>query len=488
MVSSADSEDDHETTNYPSSLSRDDINVNANIDSRSFSFASNSNSNSNSFLASASASASISISTARGRGRSLDFGLNRSLRHLDTRYVEDSENENENEASLDRKHNGEQEYNTYNNNHNHSNPSSGHNEHPNHNNHNYNPNRKNSFHSDNNIHHSESSSNDNENDNDNDSNNDSNNSGYLSRTEPFDDASWSLATGSQDESRTTAATNAAATVASHYAYDGDNASVNENDSDDPRLALFHLLDLHCSVYPSDDEDNDAPPKVARNDWEPIREWLEAMMTTTTTMSSGREQDGDLDDLDEIENVIVADDPHKETKDRLLRAAVLEARGRSGQTVLHVACERSVPIDVLELLLSVVEPTSSVSGENANLNVNVNINDNINNSGKSSLALCSTIDGWLPLHYACNYPNEHAVVERLAEAFPEAKTHADLKGRTPLHFAMREENMNRPEVVALLACAAGIADDNGILVSPSCEIENGQHYSWYIVWPLIKSVE
>jgi ankyrin repeat protein len=51
-----------------------------------------------------------------------------------------------------------------------------------------------------------------------------------------------------------------------------------------------------------------------------------------------------------------------------------------------------------------------------------------------------------------------------EAYPESKNIQDLKGRTPLHFSMREENMNRPEVVALLSSASGIADDNGILVS------------------------
>ena len=431
MASSADSKDDHESiNNYPSSLSPDLNNA------RSFSFASNSNSNGNSVSPSISTLISTSTSNARGRGRNLDFGLNQSLRNLDTRYVEqDSEtkvqrienHENSSEATIfDRNHTAaeQQDYNAYNNNF--------------------------SFRSVNSIPHSGRSS----------CSSNSNNSGYLSRTEPFDDASWSLAAGSQDESRAASAATTSATVsaiaAPQYASDGDNTYDNENDndndndhnaSDDPRLALFRLLDLYCSVYPSDDEDNDAPPKIAGNNWEPIREWLEAMTTTTTiTITMSPEEttpDGDRDDLDEIK--IEADDPHKEIRKRLLHAAVLEARGRSGQTILHIACERSVPIDVLELLLSVIEPNS------------------VGNKS-SSLALCSTIDGWLPLHYACNYPNEYAVVERLAEAFPEAKTHADLKGRTPLHFAMREENMNRPEVVALLACAAGIADDNGILVS------------------------
>ena len=141
-----------------------------------------------------------------------------------------------------------------------------------------------------------------------------------------------------------------------------------------------------------------------------------------------------------------DDDDDDEKSMILRAAVLEARERSGQTVLHVACERSVPIDIVEILLSIVDKYK------------------YKYDIEYDIVRCSTIDGWLPLHYACNYPNNYEVVRRLVEAYPESKNRQDLKGRTPLHFSMREENMNRPEVVALLSSASGIADDNGILVS------------------------
>ena len=348
--------------------------------------------------------------------RSLDFGLNRSLRCLDTRYVQESDQENENGMI------GESGYDFH---------QQGHNQRG--------------------------------------AIDDSSRSGYLSRTnDPLDDISyWSGATSSRwQEEHGSVAAGALST------YDEEDSETNEsgynNASDDPRSAFFRLLDIHCSVHSSKSENKATMvydyetgdyeysnhSKVVGNDWEPIREWLQAMMTPFgkphNIYNEGESQQNPSDELiDDLEE----HDPHKEARDNLLRVAVLEARGRSGETVLHIACERSVPLDVLELLLSIeVSP---------NENEPRNKKDSVS-SGKS-LATCATIDGWLPLHYACNYPNEYAVVERLVETFPEAKTHSDLKGRTPLHFAMREENMNRPQVVALLACAAGIADDNGILV-------------------------
>ncbi|VEU40414.1 unnamed protein product [Pseudo-nitzschia multistriata] len=215
--------------------------------------------------------------------------------------------------------------------------------------------------------------------------------------------------------------------------------------DDPRFRLFSLLDLHC---PSTAYDGDAGH--SGNDWEPIREWFRGLLPGDggtpggSTAAAGSEND------------------------RILRAAVLEGRGRSGQTVLHVACERSVPPDVLEAILSVAERAVAEDEDRARREQRRGSGSTEGGRSRSTNPLrrhpatCPTLESWLPLHYACNYPNDYAVVRRLVEAYPAAKTHADLKGRTPLHFAMREENMNRPQVVALLSSAAGIADDNGIL--------------------------
>lgn len=75
-------------------------------------------------------------------------------------------------------------------------------------------------------------------------------------------------------------------------------------------------------------------------------------------------------------------------------------------------------------------------------------------------------GWLPIHYACAYGADTAVIQALADAFPESKTTVDSKGRTPLHFALGTSNSNSPAVVVLLSStgAASYPDDNGMLVS------------------------
>lgn len=342
--------------------------------------------------------------------RSLDFGLNRSLRCLDTRYVQESDHESENGV------NNESGYDFYHQGHN----------------------RRGTI-------------------------DDSSRSGYLSRTnDPLDDMSyWSGAASLRWHEEH--GSFAAAAVSSNYDEEDESETTGygySNSSDDPRSVFFHLLDRHCSIYPNGGKDKatavydyesgdyEYKNRGKSNDWEPIREWLQAMMTPFgKPRNIDNEEESEENPTHELIDDLEEHDPHKEARDKILRAAVLDARGRSGETVLHIACERSVPFDVLQLLLSVEVPPSKKDGFHS----------------AKSLATCATIDGWLPLHYACNYPNEFAVVERLVEIFPDAKTHADLKGRTPLHFAMREENMNRPQVVALLACAAGIADDNGILV-------------------------
>ena len=202
----------------------------------------------------------------------------------------------------------------------------------------------------------------------------------------------------------------------------------EENEEDPYV-LFRLMDHYCSV-------NETTTRT--KNWAPIRAWLHAMLLLPPEDSA--------ETMEEDPATTATTNIHAP----LLRAAVLAARGRSGQTVLHAACERSVPLDILDLLLTIGEHYGT---------------DPVPPGGTVFVPLpdCTTVDGWLPLHYACNYSNHAAVVRRLVEVSPASKMQQDLKGRTPLHFLMREENMNRPAVVALFRSAAGIADDNGILV-------------------------
>jgi len=215
-----------------------------------------------------------------------------------------------------------------------------------------------------------------------------------------------------------------------------------------------LIERHCSVKAYDTEtatttkggvtvaSTAVTSKNDNNNWEPIRDWLQMRMPSKKKKDRG-DDDDDGDDEDSNDND--DDDDDNDENGMILRAAVLEARGRSGQTVLHVACERSVPIDIVEALLSIIDRYKN----NMNTSTSTSTSTTNTNIVEYDLPRCTTIDGWLPLHYACNYQNDYDVVRRLVEAYPESKNIQDLKGRTTLHFSMREENMNRPEVVAYI---------------------------------------
>ena len=122
-------------------------------------------------------------------------------------------------------------------------------------------------------------------------------------------------------------------------------------------------------------------------------------------------------------------------------AAAEQRGESSMTALHFACHNQPPLDVVNVFLSIAIET-------------VQWPDTF---------------GWLPIHYACACGAETEVVRALADAFPDSKTTVDRRGRTPLHFALGNQNPDRPaspDVVHILSStgAASYADDNGMLVS------------------------
>lgn len=116
-------------------------------------------------------------------------------------------------------------------------------------------------------------------------------------------------------------------------------------------------------------------------------------------------------------------------------------GDSNMTALHFACRNGAMIDIIEAILSVAIET--VQWPDA--------------------------FGWLPIHYACACGADTAVIKKLAEEFPASKTTVDRRGRTPLHFALGNQNpdqMATPQVVAILSStgAASVADEHGMLVS------------------------
>eukprot|EP00980_Cylindrotheca_fusiformis_P012894 scaffold3211_cov120-Cylindrotheca_fusiformis.AAC.2 len=129
--------------------------------------------------------------------------------------------------------------------------------------------------------------------------------------------------------------------------------------------------------------------------------------------------------------------HTHTPEEVREAA--EQRDDVGKTALHFACQHAPPIDIIDTFLNV---------------------------GGDIIQWPDSF-GWLPIHYACAYDAEPAVIKSLAEAFPESKTTADRKGRTPLHFflgTLGTQSTNSPDVVVLLSNtgAASYKTDEGLL--------------------------
>lgn len=119
----------------------------------------------------------------------------------------------------------------------------------------------------------------------------------------------------------------------------------------------------------------------------------------------------------------------------------DQRGESSMTALHFSCRNQPPTDVINVLLSIAIET----------------------------AQWPDTFGWLAIHYACACGADTAVIKALADAYPESKTTVDRRGRTPLHFALGNQNPDQlaaPAVVAILSSsgAASYADDHGMLVS------------------------
>mmetsp|Transcript_32659 Transcript_32659/g.75145 ORF Transcript_32659/g.75145 Transcript_32659/m.75145 type:complete len:816 (-) Transcript_32659:1052-3499(-) len=117
----------------------------------------------------------------------------------------------------------------------------------------------------------------------------------------------------------------------------------------------------------------------------------------------------------------------------------EQRGESSMTAMHFACRNRPPLDIIDVFLSIAIET----------------------------AQWPDTFGWLPIHYACACSADTEVIKALAEAFPDSKTTVDRRGRTPLHFALGNQNPDRlapPAVIAILSStgAASYADDNGML--------------------------
>jgi ankyrin repeat protein len=77
---------------------------------------------------------------------------------------------------------------------------------------------------------------------------------------------------------------------------------------------------------------------------------------------------------------------------------------------------------------------------------------------------------LPLHYACIFPVSVEVIDALVQLYPESLVKQNVKGATPLHFAVTNSNATVDFVdfvnQVCVERAASAADDKGMLTTLS----------------------
>ena len=186
--------------------------------------------------------------------------------------------------------------------------------------------------------------------------------------------------------------------ADNIEYQGNNDEMMNPAADDPQLPPHEIKDLFEACLNARERNDEAG-------WENIRIWL-----------------------------------RQHTVEEASNAAKVSVGGdHGGSTPLHIICESSPPIDIVEVLLQCAPESLQVMG----------YNDRV------------------PLHYACAKASA-GVIKLLVKEFPDATHIQDADGRTPLHFALgRTEYPVSLEVASMLISSPElprVGDDAGYLVS------------------------
>uniref|UniRef100_A0A7S2P4B0 Ion transport domain-containing protein n=1 Tax=Leptocylindrus danicus TaxID=163516 RepID=A0A7S2P4B0_9STRA len=126
--------------------------------------------------------------------------------------------------------------------------------------------------------------------------------------------------------------------------------------------------------------------------------------------------------------------------------------------LHYACANGASDEVLQVLTNAYPPSKTAIDKrgrtplhfalgNAERQASPGAVDILSDSGAATMA---DENGSLPLHYACAYGASEEVLKILLRVIPTSTTAMDIKGRTPLHFALgNADRASSPAVVQLL---------------------------------------
>ena len=126
--------------------------------------------------------------------------------------------------------------------------------------------------------------------------------------------------------------------------------------------------------------------------------------------------------------------------------------------LHYACANGASDEVLQVLTNAYPPSKTAIDKrsrtplhfvlgNAERQASPGAVDILSDSGAATKA---DENGSIPLHYACAYGASEEVLKILLRVIPTSTTAKDIKGRTPLHFALgNADRASSPAVVQIL---------------------------------------
>lgn len=265
-----------------------------------------------------------------------------------------------------------------------------------------------------------------------------------------------------------------------YQYEGGNSqnlaggflndSEGDDDDDDDQTRLYQILE-QAAPRPDDAEARLSLTEIARKKdlievtWDLVRKWLRNHQDEETRASAASVR-GQAD-ATPLHMVCKLPNPPADVVQSLVNSATETAQWTDshGWLPLHHACANGASGEVLNILTEVYPEGKTkqdnqfrtplhfyVTRRTENTDVMAENVGSLSNSGAAELP---DRGGMLPMHYACAYGTNAAVLEVLAKAYNESLTTRENKGRTPMHLAMVNAHRSAsPGVIRFLLLSSG----------------------------------
>lgn len=200
-------------------------------------------------------------------------------------------------------------------------------------------------------------------------------------------------------------------------------------------------------------------------WERIRKWLWAHQDPEEREAAATVRGNN--DATPLHNVCKLSNPPADIVQALLEAAseTVTWADSHGWLPLHHACANGASGEVLQILTEAYPEGKTKQDSQNRTPLHFYLTQRADNSmsmatnmqflSNSGAAELPDVGGMLPMHYACAYGVNPAVLAVLKDAYPDSLIAKENKGRTPMHLAMVNAHRDAsPGVISFLLENAG----------------------------------